>query len=247
MTRFGGAFLLGAGVTAAAIAFGSRPLGVAGVGLLLAAAAAKVWVGLVRERPTVSYVAEPETAVATSIRPSSSTHSTSPMLVSSVCASWRCSSLVQPFITAAVIPRPTAAGVFGIERTIAVGHSGGAAITANILGTHPDLIDAALLVSCPCDVERWRAHMLSTTKFTGFQGKIATLSPITVVGGIPPDTRVTMLVGADDDVTPPPISQAYRDAAVRAGKRVALQVLPGEGHEILLIPAVLAALDSLVR
>ena len=133
---------------------------------------------------------------------------------------------------------------YGAERTIVVGHSGGAAIAANILGTHPKLVNAALLVSCPCDVERWRAHMLSTTQFAGFQGKIATLSPITVVGGISPDVRVAMLVGADDDVTPQAIPQAYHDAAVRAGKRVSLQVLPGEGHEILLIPAVLAALDS---
>jgi predicted esterase len=133
------------------------------------------------------------------------------------------------------------------ERTIVVGHSGGAAIAANILGTHPDLAEAALLVSCPCDVERWRAHMLSKTKFEGFQGTISTLSPITVVGGISPDVRVTMLVGAEDDVTPPSLSEAYRDAAVRQGKRVALQLLPREGHEILMVPAVMAALDGLLR
>jgi pimeloyl-ACP methyl ester carboxylesterase len=132
-------------------------------------------------------------------------------------------------------------------RTIVVGHSGGAAIAANILGTRRDLVAAAVLVSCPCDVERWRAHMRSRTKFEGFQGKISTLSPITVVGGIAPDVRVTMLVGADDDVTPPFISQAYRDAAGRQGKRVELQVLPGEGHDILMIPAVLEALDALLR
>ena len=46
--RLGGAFLLGVGVTVAALAFGSRPLAVAGVGLLLAAAAARVWAALVR-------------------------------------------------------------------------------------------------------------------------------------------------------------------------------------------------------
>jgi uncharacterized protein (DUF58 family) len=46
--KLGGAFLLGIGVTAAALAFGSRPLGVAGVGLLLAASASRVWAGLVR-------------------------------------------------------------------------------------------------------------------------------------------------------------------------------------------------------
>ncbi len=136
---------------------------------------------------------------------------------------------------------------YGAKRTILAGHSGGAAIAANILGTHPDLADAALLVSCSCDVDRWREYMLGKTKFAGFQGRIATLSPITVVDGISPDVRVTMLVGAEDDVAPASISQAYRDAAVRAGKHVTLQVVPGEGHEILMIPAALTALDGLLR
>ena len=48
MRSWNGAFALGAGVMVAAIAFGSRPLGVAGVGLLLAAGITRVWAGLVR-------------------------------------------------------------------------------------------------------------------------------------------------------------------------------------------------------
>jgi uncharacterized protein (DUF58 family) len=62
LNRFGGALLLGVGVTVAAIVFGSRPLGVAGVGLLLAASAARIWAGLVRGPLAVSYAAAPETA-----------------------------------------------------------------------------------------------------------------------------------------------------------------------------------------
>jgi uncharacterized protein (DUF58 family) len=61
--RLGGAFLLGLGVTAAALAFGSRPLGVAGVGLLLAASLARIWAGFVRGGVSVSYVAAPSPAV----------------------------------------------------------------------------------------------------------------------------------------------------------------------------------------
>ena len=60
--KLGGAFLLGLGVTAAALAFGSRPLGVAGVGLLLAAGAGRVWAGLVRGRASVRFTAEPSPA-----------------------------------------------------------------------------------------------------------------------------------------------------------------------------------------
>jgi uncharacterized protein (DUF58 family) len=55
--------LLGLGVTAAALAFGSRPLGVAGVGLLLAALGARIWAGLVRGSVSISYAAVPATAI----------------------------------------------------------------------------------------------------------------------------------------------------------------------------------------
>jgi hypothetical protein len=62
VNRLGGAILLGIGVTAAAVAFGSRPLGVAGVGLLVAAIVARAWAGLVREPVAVDHVPEPASA-----------------------------------------------------------------------------------------------------------------------------------------------------------------------------------------
>jgi uncharacterized protein (DUF58 family) len=61
--RLRGALLLGVAVTAAALAFGSRPLAVAGVGLLLAATGARIWAGLVRGEVWVSYTAVPPRAV----------------------------------------------------------------------------------------------------------------------------------------------------------------------------------------
>ncbi len=60
--RLGGAFLLGMGVTAAALLFGSRPLGVAGVGLLLAAGAAQIWAGLVRGHVSLAHLPQPTPA-----------------------------------------------------------------------------------------------------------------------------------------------------------------------------------------
>jgi uncharacterized protein (DUF58 family) len=63
MRRWGSAFLLGAGVTVAAVAFGSRPLGVVGVGLLLAAGVTSVWSGFVRSRVTVLPGVDPVPAV----------------------------------------------------------------------------------------------------------------------------------------------------------------------------------------
>ncbi|MEX2612387.1 MAG: hypothetical protein WD380_02310, partial [Gaiellaceae bacterium] len=60
--RLGGALLLGIGVTAAALLFGSRPLGVAGVGLLLAAGAAQIWAGLVRGHVSLAHLPQPTPA-----------------------------------------------------------------------------------------------------------------------------------------------------------------------------------------
>ena len=63
MNRAGGALLLGAGVTAAALAFGSRPLAVVGAGLLLAAALTQVWAGLARSAIEVTTTVQPSPAV----------------------------------------------------------------------------------------------------------------------------------------------------------------------------------------
>jgi pimeloyl-ACP methyl ester carboxylesterase len=136
---------------------------------------------------------------------------------------------------------------FKTRRVVVVGHSGGAAITANILGRHPALIDGALLVSCPCDVSRWREHMFRKTGISSFQGSIATLSPIDLVSEISDRATISIVVGAKDDVAPPVLSEAYRDAAARLGKDVQLTELKDEGHEILLNPAVLRAVGRLLR
>ena len=66
---------------------------------------------------------------------------------------------------------------FHARKVVLAGHSGGAAISANILGRHAGIVDAALLVSCPCDVREWRKHMFEKTHNSVFQGPIDTLSP----------------------------------------------------------------------
>jgi pimeloyl-ACP methyl ester carboxylesterase len=86
---------------------------------------------------------------------------------------------------------------------VVAGHSGGAAIAANILGRHPALIDAALLVSCPCDVEKWRQHMFQLTGQSVFQGMIDTLLPIEQITGMSDQAHVIMMVDSQDTVTSP--------------------------------------------
>jgi poly(3-hydroxybutyrate) depolymerase len=133
------------------------------------------------------------------------------------------------------------------RRVVVAGHSGGAAITANILGRHPDVIDAALLVSCPCDVEKWRRHMFELQHAAVFQQKIETLSPIDLVRGISDRANVVMLVGSRDDIAPPEISIAYQKAAATLGKHVALVQFSDKVHDMFLEPAVLRALAPLLK
>ena len=59
--RLGGALLLGLVVTGAALAFGSRALGVAGVGLMLAALVTRVWAALARGPVVVGHSVTPAT------------------------------------------------------------------------------------------------------------------------------------------------------------------------------------------
>ena len=51
---------------------------------------------------------------------------------------------------------------FHSSAIVLTGHSGGAAITGNLLGWHPSEVNGALLVSCPCDLSTWRKSMVRT-------------------------------------------------------------------------------------
>jgi len=134
------------------------------------------------------------------------------------------------------------------REVVVAGHSGGAAIAANILGRRPKLIDAALLVSCPCgDVNRWRADMLQHTGFSVFKGNIQSLSPIDQIDGIDPHVPIVMMTGTDDHVAPLAVAERYRAAAVKAGKDVTLIKLPGRPHNTFIYPKVFAVLDAIIR
>lgn len=136
---------------------------------------------------------------------------------------------------------------FQPNRIVLVGHSGGAAIAADILARHPTLASGALLVSCPCDVTRWRAHMLAVTGYEGFKGTIETLSPIELVRSLSPTAKIVMMVGDTDNVAPPRLDSLYVAAAAKAGATVTLIGVAGRGHEILLEPEVVSAVGELLK
>lgn len=136
--------------------------------------------------------------------------------------------------------------------TIIMGHSGGATISADLIGRQPGKVDAALLVSCPCDVPAWRHHM-AKERFSHigplsflFLLPVKSLSPLDLAADVPMATRVRMVVGSEDATAPPKFTQEYADALRKRGIDVTVTVAPGLQHNILLEPVVSAQLNKLV-
>ena len=138
--------------------------------------------------------------------------------------------------------------LYRARNVIVAGHSGGAAITVNILGRHPELVDAALLVSCPCGyVEEWRKNMLELTGISVFEGQIDTLSPIEQVDVISNKVAITLMVGTQDKVTPPKFSEKFVSALSSQGKKAELILLEDKLHNAFLNPRVLAEVGILIE
>ncbi len=133
------------------------------------------------------------------------------------------------------------------KAVVLVGHSGGAAITAGMLGRYPDLARAAVLAGCGCDPSAWRARRRSETGNPMFAGPTRSVLPLTLAQAVAPATVVRMVVGQDDDVTPPADSQAYEAALRQHGVDVALTIVPGLGHNILFAPPVLEAVADVLK
>jgi pimeloyl-ACP methyl ester carboxylesterase len=137
---------------------------------------------------------------------------------------------------------------FHPSHTVLVGHSGGAAITGDLLGRRPSAVDGALLVSCPCDLVAWRKQMMRMQDNNPIWSKpIRALSPQELVSKVSPRVHVVVLVGAKDDVAPPSMSTNYAEALKKHGAHVTLTIAPDLGHEVLLEPVAYEALQGLVQ
>ena len=110
---------------------------------------------------------------------------------------------------------------FQPKRVVAVGHSGGAATVAVLLGMKPRLVDAAVLVSCPCELIAWRAGRREWSRSE---------NPIMWVDRVDPSTRVIALTGAKDDNTRPELAKSYVDALRARGVDATFQLLADETH-----------------
>jgi pimeloyl-ACP methyl ester carboxylesterase len=134
-------------------------------------------------------------------------------------------------------------------RVLWLGHSGGAAHGALILNRHHGLIDAAVLVGCPCgDVAQWRQHRNSQRgRYTASLWPNS-LSPAREVANLPAGLPIRLLTGARDDNTLPQFAEAYVAAASARGADVTLTLLPGLGHAAVAdAPEVVEAAAALLR
>lgn len=79
-------------------------------------------------------------------------------------------------------------------RVFLVGHSGGAAIAGDLIARHPGVVNAAVLVSCPCDVPAWRRHMDSVQHTPVWRLPVESLSPLDLTAHVDPHTAVRVIV-----------------------------------------------------
>jgi pimeloyl-ACP methyl ester carboxylesterase len=126
------------------------------------------------------------------------------------------------------------------RRVVIVGHSGGAAIAAVLMGMRPDLAQAALLVACPCDMVAWRS---------GRRGPPwASEDPLRWVDKVDAAARVVALTGSRDDTTSSGLARTYVEKLQARGVEASFELVPDAGHvDILRSPALVAATAGLVR
>ena len=124
------------------------------------------------------------------------------------------------------------------RRVIVVGHSGGAATAAVLLGLKPALMDGAVLVSCPCDLVAWRHGRRAWSRSE---------DPIKWVDKVDPATRVIALTGDRDDNTVPELAREYVQALKVRNVDAIFRTLPNESHNSAFAsPAVLDAIQELI-
>ena len=119
---------------------------------------------------------------------------------------------------------------FSPQKTILIGHSGGAALSALFASRYPDLSGQTFLLACPCDLLPWRQNMKELTKNEQWLQPLPGLSAIDEVAKLDSSKQVVLFVGDKDKVAPASLSKAYANAATKAGKKVVYRLMPGINH-----------------
>lgn len=111
---------------------------------------------------------------------------------------------------------------FDPATVIAVGHGGGAAMAAIVLGRHPRLLDGAVLVGCPCDLVLWRMGR----RYWG-----RSQDPVRWTGTVRREARVMALTGERDSRTTPELAQSYVELLQTRGVDARFRMIAQADHE----------------
>jgi len=130
---------------------------------------------------------------------------------------------------------------------VIAGHSGGSAITADIVGRYSGIANAAVIVSSPCYLDAWRAHMKALQKNNIWGKPVTSLSPDKLVNGIDKKTKVTVVSGEKDDVAPTQLSIDYYELLKKNNIDAKLITVKDAGHEIFLTDEVQHAIAELIK
>ena len=109
------------------------------------------------------------------------------------------------------------------NKIIIVGHSGGAAIAALILGRHPGIANGAILAACPCNINKW-------AQTGGKRSGRGALSPHDYVENIGADVTIIALTGTKDDNTFPILAIEYIEKLKKNNINAKFIGVEGETH-----------------
>jgi acetyl esterase/lipase len=135
----------------------------------------------------------------------------------------------------------------GTSRILLVGHSGGAALAADIAALNRGLVKHVFLVSCPCDVPAFRRHMAQLQWSPLWLLPTRSLSPMRTLDQMEKNTAVTAISGGNDPIALPQYAESYVAKARQLGISASMIVLAGKGHEILNDPAVISQIAKSLR
>ena len=134
------------------------------------------------------------------------------------------------------------------SKVILVGHSGGAAISANLIAQYTNFYSDALLISCPCDLHAWRKHMKELNPEARiWDMAVSSLSPIEEIKNIDEPTHITMVHGNNDEIVPLRIANDYFKKLKAHNKEATFVILENQGHEIALNKRIFEIIKELVE
>lgn len=117
------------------------------------------------------------------------------------------------------------------SKVVWVGHSGGSALGALVMGRHAGVVDDAVLASCPCgNIRRWREHRNTSRGRPNASTWPNSLSPVDHMDGLTPGMRVVLITGDRDNNTRAEFSMPWIEKAQARGVEARMILLPGFDH-----------------